>query len=229
MAGADLISVNAFARQSSIWTQVTPTMEPMVRWMNTHEASLGAAVPSVSDNQRHALIAEAAFLLAGSRFRYVPGDPGLVEIQARRFLQGLPRSEASHEDLNSDEWVEIGKLARVIQHYTSYLAHPVFSAEVPGCGVVDSAICDLLADEELIEIKTVTRPFRSLDLRQVLTYAAMLYASNRTVPRVTLLNPRLAVHVTMSISDIARMTRGDSAVELLQDLVESMMGLQVSA
>src|SRR5689334_15971474 len=111
MAGADLISVNAFARHSSVWTQATPTMEPMIRWINTHEASLGAAVPSMSDNQRNAFIAEAAFILAGSEFSYVPGDPDLVESRARSFLQGLPRGHTSTDELSSEEWVEIGKLA----------------------------------------------------------------------------------------------------------------------
>jgi hypothetical protein len=200
-----------------------------VRWVNSHQASLGSAVTSLGDNQRNALIAEAAFLLASSDFEYVSGNPSWVESQARRFLRKLPRGQAAEDELSSDEWVEIGKLANVTKYYTSTLVDPVFSADVPGCGVVDSAICDVLAVGEIVEIKTVTRPFRSADLRQVLTYAAMLYAARRPVSRITLLNPRRAVNVTMSISEIATAARGGSAVELLQDLVEWMTGLQVSA
>ena len=229
MEGPNMISANSFARQGSIWTQVTPTIEPAMRWMNSHQESLGRAVDSSGDSQRNALIAEAAFLLAGSEFRYIPGNPGWVEREARNFLIRLPRGQEAEGKITSDEWDEIGRLARVTQYYTRTMKNPTFSARVPGCGVVDQANCDVLGADELVEMKTVTRPFRSLDLRQALTYAAMLYASNRVVSKVTLLNPRRAVNVTLTISEISQMARGDSSGELLQDLVEWMTGLQVSA
>jgi hypothetical protein len=229
VAGADLISVKDFIKQSSVWTQLTPTLEPVVRWANSHQASLGSAVTSLSDNQRNSLIAEAAFLLARSDFRYVAGNPTWVENEARKFLRQLPRSEASDDELTQEEWNEIGRLARVTQTYTARLSEPKFSASIPGCGVVDSARCDILAVDELVEIKTVTRPFRSSDFRQALTYAAMLYAAGRPVSKITLLNPRRAVFSTLFIAQIAAGARGDSAVELMQDLVERMTGLQVSA
>ena len=229
MAGADLISVKDFIKQSSVWTQLTPTLEPVVRWTNTHQASLGSAVASLSDNQRNSLIAEAAFLLARSGFHYVAGNPTWVENEARKFLKQLPRSEASDDEITQEEWDEIGRLARVTQTYTATLSDPEFSAGIPGCGVVESAKCDILANDEIVEIKTVTRPFRSLDLRQALTYAAMLYAAGRPISKITLLNPRRAVSATLLIAEIAAGARGDSAVELMQDLVERMTGLQVSA
>ena len=229
MEGTDLISANVFARHSSIWTQVIPSLEPMVRWMNTHQASLGRAVDSLSGNERNPLIAEAAFLLASTNFSYTPGVPSWVESQARKFLRLLPRGQAAEAQITSGEWDEIGRLARVTQLYTSTIIDPVFSANIPGCGVVDPATIDILGRDELVEMKTVTRPFRGLDLRQALTYAAMLNASQRPVSKITLLNPRRAVSVTLRISEISQMARGDSAAELMQDLIEWMTGLQVSA
>src|ERR1700722_16690986 len=113
LEGADLISANTFARHSSIWTQVIPAMEPMVRWINTHQASLGRAVDSLSGNERNSLIAEAAFLLASSGFSYTPGFPSMVETQARRFLRQLPGGQAAEAMITSEEWDEIGRLARV--------------------------------------------------------------------------------------------------------------------
>jgi hypothetical protein len=201
----------------------------MVRWMNTHQASLGRAVDSLSGNDRNPLIAEAAFLLASTNFSYAPGFPGWVEAEARKFLRQLPRGQAAEPQITSGEWDEIGKLARVTQHYTRTMARPVFSANIPGCGVVDPATIDILGENELVEMKTVTRPFRGLDLRQALTYAAMLSASRYPVSKITLLNPRRAVSVTFRTSEIAQMARGDSAAELMQDLIEWMTGLQVSA
>lgn len=223
-----MISVSAFVRHNSVWTQVTPTMDPVLRVTNSLQESLGAPVPSLSDNQRNALIAETAFLLAGAGF---PGSYQKFELEskAREFLMKLPRSAGAEAELSAREWTEVGMLASVTQGYVSRLQEPKFSPRIAGCGVVDAAVGDVLAGNELVEIKTVTRPFHTNDIRQALTYTAMLYASEYTVERITLLNPRRARVVSMSVGEIAAGTRGDSAVELLQDLIEWMIGLQVSA
>jgi hypothetical protein len=89
----------------------------------------------------------------------------------------LPHSTGAEAALIEDEWVEVANLARMMQRYTSRLQNPIFSPRIPGCGVVDAATGDILADDELVEIKTVTQPFQANDLRQALTYAAMLYAA----------------------------------------------------
>lgn len=229
MAGADLISVSAFVRHSSVWVQVTPTMEPVVRAANSFQESLGSPVSSLSDSQRNALIAETAFLLVGAGFPETYYQRSELEAKAREFLLKLPHSSGSEATLSSEEWLEVGMLAQVTRYYSSRLYKPIFAPTVPGCGVVDAAIGDILAGRELVEIKTVTRPFRANDIRQALTYAAMLYASDYTIEQITLLNPRRARVVQMPIGEIAATARGDSAVELMQDLVEWMVDLQVSA
>jgi hypothetical protein len=229
MAGADMIQVSAFVRHGSVWITVTPTMEQVVRAANSMQESLGRAVPSRSDSQRNALIAETAFLLAGAGFPETHIRKSELEAKARDFIMRLPRSEGSEASLSSDEWAEVGMLAQVTQRYFSRLDQPTFSPKIPGCGVVDAATGDILCGTELVEIKTVTRQFRALDIRQALTYSAMLYASNYTVDRITLLNPRRARFMSMSLDEIATATRGESKVSLLQDLVQSMVGLQVSA
>jgi hypothetical protein len=229
MGGADLISVGTFVRHNSVWLQIAPTMDSVVRASNTAQVSLGAAVPSRSAPERNALIAETAFLLAGSGFAGGSYERSQLEEKAREFLLGLPRSSGAEAELSSDEWLEVGLLARVTQRYTATLEEVVFSPAIPGCGVVDAAIGDVLSGSELIEIKTVTRPFRTYDIRQALTYVAMLYSAGHIIERVTLLNPRRARVVTMPVGEIAAGMRGDSAVELLQDLITSMMDLQVSA
>jgi hypothetical protein len=229
MAGADLIPVSAFVRHSSVWVTVTPTMEQVVRFANSMQESLGRAVPSLSDSQRNALIAETAFLLAGAGFPETHTSRSELEAKARNFLMRLPRSEGSEASLSSDEWTEVGMLAQATRRYTSRFERPVFSPKIPGCGVVDATTGDVLCGTELVEIKTVTRPFRAYDIRQALTYCAMLYASNYTVDRITLLNPRRGRFVSMSLDEIAAATRGESKVALIQDLVQYMVGLQVSA
>lgn len=224
-----MISVSAFVRHSSVWITVTPTMEQVVRAANSMQESLGRAVPSLSESQRNALIAETAFLLAGAGFPETQIKKSELETKAREFLMRLPQSEASKASLSSDEWAEAGMLARVTRRYSSRFDQPKFSPKIPGCGVVDAATGDILYGSELVEIKAVTRQFRAYDIRQALTYSAMLYASDYTVERITLLNPRRARVVSMSLDEIAAATRGESRVALMQDLVAFMVGLQVSA
>jgi hypothetical protein len=204
-------------------------MEPVIRVLNSRQESLGTPVGSLGDSQRNALIAETAFLVAGSEFAGRLYRQTELEAKAREFLLALPRGVAAEPALTSEEWLEVGLLAQVSQRYTSGLSAPVFSPRIPGCGVVDAAIADILAEQEIIEVKTVTRPFRSYDLRQALTYSAMLYAADKPVEKITLLNPRRARSVSISIAEVAAGTRGDSSTELMQDLVEWMVGLQVSA
>lgn len=221
-----MISASTFVRQSSVWTQVAPYMEPTIR--AAKEIRLGAAVPSGSDSKRNPLIAETAFLVAGSNFEGESYNKNMLGRKAREFLPVSSRKVATAAELSPDEWLEVGLLARVTQRYTSILPEAVFSPSIPGCGVIDVAIADVIAGSELVEIKAVTRPFRPYDLRQALTYAAMLYSSDYAINHITLLNPRRARLVKMSIRKIAAGVRGGSAVELLQDLIQSMTDFQVS-
>jgi hypothetical protein len=231
MAGASLITASTFVRQNTVWTQVAPYMDSVTRFANTSQISLGTAVPRLGDNQRNATIADAAFLVAGSDFSGDSYSKKTLGHYAKDSFLRLPKNPnpAMQAGFSSDEWEEIGLLARGTQRYTSALPRAIFSPSIPGCGVVDAGIGDVLAGSEIVEIKAVTRPFRAYDLRQALTYAAMLYSSNYLIDYITLLNPRRARFVKLPIGQIAAGIRGDSAVELLQDLVESMMGLQVSA
>lgn len=225
-----MISANTFSRHVSVWAQVAPMLEPVVRWANGHETFLASPVASLSQSSRNSLIAETAFQVAKAGL-VSPGGTGALQAEAtaRNFLSALPRGAAAGTQLSPGEWREVGELTVAIQRYTAHLTSPEFGPVIPGCGVVDTAIADVLAGEELIEIKAVARPFRSSDLRQALTYTAMLYAAGKRVVQVTLLNPRRGRYVTLSLDHVAAGASGTSPSELMQDLVGWMSGLQVSA
>ncbi|MGI5168206.1 hypothetical protein ACQEU3_28045 [Spirillospora sp. CA-253888] len=179
---------------------------------------------------RSSFISEVAFAMASraaTTSKVVPGSD--VEDEARDFMRRLPGGGYAESELTSIEWLEAKKICGKIQRYVSPTSDAVYSPLIPGCGVVDLAIADICHEGELIEVKTVTRQFRGADFRQALTYAAMLYASDRTVDSITLLNPRRAVYVKGSLDLIAEGAGGTSGVELMQELVELMTGLQTSA
>jgi hypothetical protein len=156
-------------------------------------------------------------------------DPYEVEQEARSFLNNLPRAEGIGAELSKFEWQEVYELRDRIDGYTHWKSHTEFSPAVPGCGVVDRSVADVIAGDELVEIKAVSRRFRSIDFRQVLTYSAMFYAAERKFTTVTILNPRGSYLISVSLDQLASSASGKSAVELLQELVGWMTGLQVSA
>ncbi|MFE9328376.1 hypothetical protein ACIHDR_46890 [Nocardia sp. NPDC052278] len=229
MGGSGVISVGIFARQNSIWERVAPTLDEVSRWANENYRSLGNPVRGQSDPGRHSIISEVAFLMAKNDTLSAALDQAEIERQAREFVTRLPRSEMAHAALTEAEWDEAHKLSVEIIKYTHWKKGVEFSPSIPGCGIVDSAVADVLSGSELIEIKAVARPFRSKDFRQVLTYSAMLYGSGVTLGAVTLLNPRKSRVVTLNLNDLAVSGSGKSNVEVMQDLMMWMTGLQISA
>lgn len=228
-----MTSVRDFTLQTSIWQQCAPMLEQAVRWANTRQVSLGTAVRSSGDPKRHSLLAELAFTASEHGYRTWVTTPKGPEYQAvSAFLARLPGGTpvARVGPVTQDEWQEIQKLASVINRFTDGVDGRVeFRPFVPGCGSVSGEAADLLAGTNLIEVKAVTRAFAPGDLRQVLTYAALRHAASDPIESVSLLNPRRARLVELPLELVAELVRGEAAVVLLDDLVEAMVGLPVSA
>ena len=86
---------------------------------------------------------------------------------------------------------------------------PSINVPVPGCGVVVGGSCDLLWRPFLVELKLTKTGPNVRDIRQVLTYAALLYLSNlMTSERGLVVNPRLGVAVEFSVSELLLIAGG---------------------
>jgi hypothetical protein len=223
-----LISANVFSRQTAVWHSVAPTLDQVVRWANREKIPFGDRVRSTSDPSRNFLISETAFLLAGDRIRRVEREGTEIEQQARSLLRHLPRSEAVESALADDEWLEANSLCDVLLSYVYWLDDPIFQPVVPGCGVVDECVADIVTQSELVEVKAVARPFRSTDFRQVLTYLAMYYSKGVVFDVVTLVNPRTGHRFSIAVKTLCGGVSGHAMVEVLQDIIGWMTGLQVS-
>jgi len=219
-----MITAEQFARQNAVWHRATPTLEQYTRWANKNCHRVGSGVTRRGSASRSALIAETSFL------QLIHPDARTAEELARKYVRKLPRSQNVNEKLTSEEFIEVAGLRANLELYLNYhVRGPVRRApEFPGCGVVLKANGDLLAGSELIEVKSVVRLFRGTDLRQALTYAALAYSIERSIDRITLLNPRLGVFFTSTASDLALDIGAGSWVELMHDLVETMSGFETS-
>lgn len=221
-----MISAEGFARQNGVWHRSTPTLENYMRWVNKNLYPIpgGGPVASSSAPSRNSLISEAAYL---SVFRDAPAAIG----EARSLVTRLPRGEEAFAVLVPSELSEVALIRDNLEAFirvTKGHHEPEFQPYFEGCGVVEPAHGDILIGDELIEVKAVQRPFRSLDVRQLLTYAALAYAGDRAIRRLTLLNPRRSWRFSVVSDELALDIGAASWVELMKDLIDAMSGQEVS-
>jgi hypothetical protein len=95
------------------------------------------------------------------------------------------------------------------------------SPTFPGCGWLSECNGDVLCNGVLYEIKSGERTFRALDVKQVLVYCALNYAAKHfEIDEICLFNPREGVHFSESLNTLCQAMAGQSAVEVLGEIVE---------
>lgn len=101
--------------------------------------------------------------------------------------------------------------------------------EFKGCGIVDKCEGDILIENTLYEIKAGERPFRSIDLRQVLTYLALNRISESVgIDSIGVVNPRVGISFEMSVDEFSFEISGRDAVSLMDSIVYGMSSGDVS-
>ena len=118
------------------------------------------------------------------------------------------------------------RLARTVSAFLDAMNdHVDFAPKIPGAGTLSSCEADLAVGETLVEVKTVSRNFRSSDLRQLLVYLALDWA--RVQPswnKGCLFNPRRAVWADFPVDWLVRRLSGRTASETFSDLVDALAG-----
>jgi hypothetical protein len=90
----------------------------------------------------------------------------------------------------------------------------------PGCGIIDTCFGDVRCGEALYEIKAGDRNFRSVDIRQLLVYAALgKSAGLAPLRQLGLFNPRTGLSFCMNLDDLCLEVSGISSEELLAELI----------
>jgi hypothetical protein len=223
-----MISARRFTLQGSAWNQLTPMMEQVVRWINENEFPSGRPVRLLTSGTRSALVAETAFRRAAVNAPLTSVNDE-AERAAAAMISLLPRGQFGDRELTTKERLEASLIQHNLMRFATTLSDPEFFPRIPGCGVVNNSLGDIYASGHLIEVKTVSRAFRSTDLRQLLTYSAMLHASGITVDTLTLYNPRRGYQFTENIDNVSFSVCGHPSVELIHGLINTMVGFQVSA
>ena len=239
MEGSSVIGASRFAGvYGSFWRSVTPTIDLFVRKVNIE---LYERVDNPCDYQvdpiRSALVAETAFALFdehsrndGDRVRFFERFVTQATAEARRRLARL-NAEGIGDDLNPNELSAVQELFRrlssffVDRHGMELVVRPEF----PGCGFVDRSEGDVIYGDALFEIKAVDRNFRSIDIKQLITYAALNHKSRSYLFRdIGIFNPRRGTEFRMGLDDVCMEVSGISAIELLEIIAYSIASGEVS-
>lgn len=234
-----MIGATRFAgAYGSFWRNATPTIDLFVRRINIefYERVDLPCVYQVEPN-RSALVAETAFALFDVHSRHEGDGARFFErfavqatAEARRRL-ALLNAENIGDDLNRNELNAVQELFRrlnsffINQHGSELVVRPEF----PGCGFVDLSEGDVIYGDALYEIKAVDRNFRSVDIKQLITYAALNHESGSYLFRdIGIYNPRRGTGFRMGLDRVCTEISGITEIELLEMIAYSIASGEVS-
>lgn len=129
---------------------------------------------------------------------------------------GAPNPDPIELEDAAEQLSRLQQFFRAQSNGQTIVMSPAFS----GCGIIDSCNGDVSFDDTLFEIKAGDRNFRSIDLRQLLTYTALSYAeTKKTFRRVGLFNPRVGVSFSMALDELCFEVSGHAASEMLSEVI----------
>jgi hypothetical protein len=214
---------------SAFWHQLLPMCEQFVREINAEAPRFSDPLSSTVPADARGLVNETGFrLFAAARKHATP--PRSVSEEIFEKCEGAAMNHvATMRQFNRVRPRSLDPVARretvlIAERLTSFFAQtgienltifPRFS----GCGWIEECHGDALGESILFEVKAGDRPFRSSDLRQVLCYCALSFASkDMDISDLCLVNPRLGRYVGITLQEACLRTAGRSASSVLADI-----------
>lgn len=226
-----MMSARRFARiNTSFWANLLPFSEGYVRALNEEATSFGSETPHVEE-ARATAVGELSYLLASESTargrRPAATESEFIDSLADRAQEYLSRfPDESGEPIDDAEKAESLVMAQqafdllvdlVPYHGAPVVVRPSF----PGYGLIDECEGDLRIGDCLCEFKAVTRPFRGVDLRQVLTYLALSsHDDSVSFTHVLLINQRRATSFQTSTEHLVYGLTGRSETELFEEVLD---------
>ncbi len=239
-----MISETAFAQHhSSIWRELIPTSELFVRRINSelYEREF-APLHSSIDPGRRGFINEIAFNLfcnwVAQGMSSWKSEPPISEIasctdlartQISKMERLLPEAIADPSSSETHDCLFQFYRFQCFFKQQAQGAPIAVRPHFPGCGIIDTCNGDVYFSGCLFEIKAGDRGYRSVDLRQLLIYAA-LNSESHTYPlcSLALFNPRTGTSFKCPLDALCFEVSGKSSAELLADIVRAISSGDIS-
>jgi hypothetical protein len=236
-----VISETFFASNyASVWRVLTPSMENFVRrWnMDGYEREW-PPLATLSAPGRRGVVNEAGFIFFCkllARSKPVSKEQG-AELLIESFAESAAYVSGSSEPADAEEPAlpERREAIAIAGRLHSKFSRPnrklvQVSPNFKGCGIISACRGDVLVnDDQLFEVKSGDRPFRSVDYRQLAIYVALHFAERRKVlSSIHLLNPRRGTRIDVATETFAREVSGQSAVAFCQTVIDSFSANLIS-
>ena len=229
---------------SAVWTEHFPMLSPafIVAFNQAFvrpilgKDGIVSPVSSKGTTAHPDVLAEFGFRIAASAYRagtsvkVAANAADIVEAAnaeaARRILEFRPTLALNDLRLSLKEQEEGFRLASVYGQFLKLWPSEdvTFSPKIKGNGLLNTCFADLAVGKTLYEVKTVSRPFQSRDLRQLLVYLALQSATGE--PRWEyggLLNPRLGVFCSFSLDWlVTRLSGGRQPKLVFMDFIQAL-------
>jgi hypothetical protein len=195
-----MISEREFSiHYGSFWRDSLPNLESVTRSLNLATVTEWQPMAEVTNPARRDVIAETAFNVAALRFE----NPSMAYSEILKIAEknaatqlGALRNRYVKEKILPLDAVEIDEVkqaqARIydfglrMKKWRGLHFRPTFS----GHGFIHQCEGDLRSGRSIIELKYVSRNFRSSDFKQSLIYCCLDFFENgRNIDRIILVNP----------------------------------------
>ena len=240
-----MISASSFCKvHSSFWRDLAPTTDIFVRRLNLGQYEREFAEMKFQTRpMRRGFVNEVAFAVfcqsAKAQQGWPPGklkkeeiDRAVATVRSLAVRREIGGESKSEEELAAEELLDIEEQnSRMIRMFSfnrpadELVTEPVF----PGCGIIDACKGDLIVSNILFEVKAGDRLFRSVDVRQLITYATLNQISKRfNIEKVGLFNPRIGVSATISVDDLCFEISGKNSTELFSEIAAAISSGEIS-
>ena len=225
------------ASHAAFWHALMPMAEEYLRTRNRMLTQYASPISSALSRETRGVVNELGYrLYAGSlelglHLSNLP-EPFVARSyeSTMEYVDSLNESKSPVPTPPAKESIE--EALRVASNIAAFFRHAMVQTRFtiqtvgvapsfPGCGWLDESVGDFLTSNLLIEVKAGDRNFRSIDLRQVLIYCALNFASKAyDIAHVCFLNPRLGVFLGEPLERLCQEISGRTAAELLENIVQ---------
>lgn len=215
---------------TSLWREITPLAERFVRHQNLQMSRFTLPMSSDVTAGMRGISGELGFRLfcSAKSNNLEPMDLSTDTISEladetvayiRRFRQ-FNRVEVQLPDRNAIADAEL-LAQRLCIFFDSSRGPLLLRPQFAGVGALDACEGDVLAGDTLFEIKSADRTLRVIDIRQLLVYCAINFATRKyEIRNVGIVNPRSGLFFVQPLTEMVREVSGGSVPDILSTIVE---------
>ena len=225
-----MINEKTFAlSHQSFWLGAAPMLSQFIKSQNLHIERFSKPFTYTTEDNR-GLIGELTFRLFATSYKKSCNTKELQKseiqhcveqsikfIQRFRAFSRQPELQASADGID-----EASQLANILlDFFNSEKTALKLWPEFPGCGWLDSVEGDGLGGSTLYEIKCGKSKIRGKDIKQILCYLSLNYASKtHDIDQICLFNPRRGLVLRCTVDSLCKEISGATSPVLLGDIVE---------